>query len=195
MAASPSPVRSCCSPSPSCPRFARLPESTLHHVIHVYKGTELAGTIAAHALRGQGFDHDARLLPAEYVTTDQGTGFVHIAPAHGEEDFALAREHGIEIPEAVLDDGTYAAWVPLFAGTHVFKAAKPVGEALQAAGGLLARGKLEHSYPHSWRSKAPVIYRATPQCSSAWMGPSRSAPAPWTPLRKPASCPRPGGTA
>ena len=136
---------------------------TLHHVDHVYKGGEFAGAVAAHPLRGRGFDHDARLLPAEYVTTDQGTGFVHIAPAHGEEDFALSRAYGVEVPEAVQDDGTYAAWVPQFAGLHVFKAAKPVGEALEAAGGLLARGVLLHSYPHSWRSKAPVIYRATPQ--------------------------------
>ena len=146
---------------------------TLHHVEHVYKGTALAGTVCAHALRGRGFDHDAPLLPADYVTTDQGTGFVHIAPAHGEEDFALARQHGIEVPEAVQDDGTYAPWMPLFAGLHVFKAAKPVGEALEAAGGLLARGTLSHSYPHSWRSKAPVIYRATPQWFIRMDGPEQ----------------------
>ncbi len=144
-----------------------------HHVEHVYKGTELAGSVAAHPLRGQGFDHDAALYPADYVTTDQGAGFVHIAPAHGEEDFLLSREHGIETPEIVGDDGTYAAWLPLFAGQHVFKAAKPVGDALEAAGGLLARGKLEHSYPHSWRSKAPVIYRATPQWFIRMDGPEQ----------------------
>ncbi len=134
-----------------------------HHVAHVYKGAELAGLVCAHPLRGQGYDHDAPMLSADYVTTEQGTGFVHIAPAHGEEDFLLGREHGIEVPEAVGPDGTYADWVPLFAGTHVFKAAAPVGAALEVAGGLLARGTLLHSYPHSWRSKAPVIYRATPQ--------------------------------
>ena len=136
---------------------------TLHHVDRVLKGAAFEGAVAAHPMRGAGYDHDAPLLAAEYVTTDQGTGFVHIAPAHGEEDFALARAQGIEVPEAVLDDGTYAAWVPGFAGLHVFKAAGPVGAAIEAAGGLLARGKLTHSYPHSWRSKAPVIYRATPQ--------------------------------
>ena len=136
---------------------------TLHHVERVLKGADLAGAVAAHPMRGHGYDHDAPLLPADYVTTDQGTGFVHIAPAHGEEDFALSRSHGIEVPEAVLDDGTYAPWVPGFAGLHVFKAAGPVGAAIEAAGGLLARGTLNHSYPHSWRSKAPVIYRATPQ--------------------------------
>ncbi len=146
---------------------------TLHHVDHVYKGADLEGAVAAHPMRGRGYDHDAPLLPAEYVTTDQGTGFVHIAPAHGEEDFALARQHGIEVPEAVLDDGTYAAWVPHFAGLHVFKAAKPVGAAIEDAGGLLARGTLKHSYPHSWRSKAPVIYRATPQWFIRMDGPEQ----------------------
>ncbi len=146
---------------------------TAHTVERTLKGIDLAGAVAAHPLRGQGYDHDAPLYPADYVTTDQGTGFVHIAPAHGEEDFALAREHGIEVPEAVDDDGAYAAWLPLFAGQHVFKAAKPVGDALEAAGGLLARGKLEHSYPHSWRSKAPVIYRATPQWFIRMDGPEQ----------------------
>ena len=134
-----------------------------HHVAHVYKGTELAGLVCAHPLRGQGYDHDAPMLSADYVTTEQGTGIVHIAPAHGEEDFLLGRAQGLEVPEAVGPDGTYADWVPLFAGLHVFKAAAPVGRAMEASGGLLARGTLLHSYPHSWRSKAPVIYRATPQ--------------------------------
>ena len=77
--------------------------------------------------------------------------------------FALARQYGVEVTELVQDDGTYSAATPGFAGVHVFKAAKPVGDAIEAAGGLLARGTLLHSYPHSWRSKAPVIYRATPQ--------------------------------
>ncbi len=136
---------------------------TTHHLGHVFKGSELQGTVCAHPLRGQGYKHEVPSLPAEYVTTEQGTGFVHTAPAHGEEDFALGREYGLEVPEAVLADGTYAAWVPLFAGLHVFKAAGPVAAAIEQAGFLLARGKLTHSYPHSWRSKAPVIYRATPQ--------------------------------
>ena len=144
-----------------------------HHVVHVYQGTELAGLVCAHPLRGQGYDHDAPLLPADYVTTDQGTGFVHIAPSHGEEDFLLGRQYGIEVPEAVGPDGSYADWVPLFAGQHVFKAAAPVGAALEAAGGLLGRGTLTHSYPHSWRSKAPVIYRATPQWFIRMDGPER----------------------
>ncbi len=149
--------------------LALLPDVTkaagiaTHHVEHVFTGDQLAGTVARHPLRGQGYDHDVRLLPADYVTTDQGTGLVHTAPSHGVEDFVLGQEYGLDVPETVQGDGTYSAWVPLFAGTHVFKASKPVADAVEAAGGLLARGTLLHSYPHSWRSKAPVIYRATPQ--------------------------------
>jgi isoleucyl-tRNA synthetase len=102
-----------------------------------------------------------------------GKKAVRIAPGHGEEDFALGREHGIEVPETVGDDGTFNAWVPLFVGVHVYKAADPVCAALIEAGGLLARGKIVHSYPHSWRSKAPLIFRATPQWFIRMDGPER----------------------
>jgi isoleucyl-tRNA synthetase len=136
---------------------------TAHRVLATFKGEDLAGVITAHPLRGQGYDHDVPLLPGEFVTTEAGTGFVHTAPSHGEDDFILGRAHGLEVPDTVGDDGTYNAWVPLFAGLHVFKAAEPVCAALEAAGGLLHRNTLVHSYPHSWRSKAPLIYRATPQ--------------------------------
>ncbi len=134
-----------------------------HHLLQVVHGTDLEGTLCAHPLRGQGYDHDAPVLLGDFVTTEQGSGLVHMAPAHGEEDFALCRAHGIAVPESVGEDGRYVAAIPLFAGTHVFKAAAPVGAALEAAGGLIGRGRLVHSYPHSWRSKAPLIYRATPQ--------------------------------
>jgi isoleucyl-tRNA synthetase len=134
-----------------------------HHVLRVVKGADLAGMVCAHPLRGQGYDFDVPLLPADYVTTEQGTGFVHTAPGHGEEDFVTGRAHGLEVPDTVGPDGTYNAWVPLFAGVHVYKAADPVCSELDSAGGLLGRGTLLHSYPHSWRSKAPLIFRATPQ--------------------------------
>ena len=137
------------------------------------RGADLAGTLCAHPLRGQGYDEDRPIFLADFVTTEQGSGLVHMAPAHGEDDFALCRAHGIAAPESVDDDGRYAAAVPLFAGVHVFKAAAPVGAALEAAGGLLARGKLTHSYPHSWRSKAPVIWRATPQWFIRMDGPEQ----------------------
>jgi isoleucyl-tRNA synthetase len=128
-----------------------------HHLLHVHKGRELLGTVCAHPMRGRGYDHDVTVYSAEYVTTEAGTGFVHIAPGHGEEDFELGRQHGIEIPETVGEDGTFNAWVPHFAGQHVYKVADAVCAALTEAGGLIARGKLVHSYPHSWRSKAPLI--------------------------------------
>ncbi len=134
-----------------------------HHVLRVLPGAALAGVICAHPLRGAGYDHDVPLLFGDFVTTEAGTGFVHIAPGHGEEDFILGRAHGIEVPDTVGPDGTFNPWVPGFAGLHVYKAADAVCAALTAAGGLLARGSLVHSYPHSWRSRAPLIFRATPQ--------------------------------
>jgi isoleucyl-tRNA synthetase len=155
------------------PKFLTDTGITLHHLEHVYLGEELAGTVAAHPLRGQGYDHDAPLLFGDFVTTDAGTGFVHIAPGHGEEDFALGKAHGVEVPETVAGDGTYNPWVPLFAGIHMFKAHDPVCAALEEAGGLLARGKIVHSYPHSWRSKAPLIFRATPQWFIRMDGPEQ----------------------
>ncbi len=145
------------------PGFLTETKIATHHLVHVFPGAALAGTICAHPLRGAGYDHDAPLLFGEFVTTEAGTGFVHIAPGHGEEDFALGRAHGIEVPDTVGPDGTFNPWVPRFAGLHVYKAADAVCAALVAAGGLLARGSLVHSYPHSWRSKAPLIFRATPQ--------------------------------
>jgi isoleucyl-tRNA synthetase len=148
---------------PLLPQFLTDAGITLHHVLHVHRGTDLAGLVCAHPLRGHDYDFDVPLLPGDFVTTDQGTGFVHMAPAHGEDDFALCKAHGIDVPETVADDGTYFPWVPLFPGVHVFKAAKPVCDALIAAGALVKQGTVTHSYPHSWRSKAPLIFRATPQ--------------------------------
>ncbi len=110
-----------------------------------------------------GYDFDVPMMAGDFVTTEAGTGIVHMAPAHGEDDFALCRAHGIAVPETVGDDGTYLPHVPMFAGIHVFRAADPVCAALIEAGGLVARGSLVHSYPHSWRSRAPLIWRATPQ--------------------------------
>ncbi|HQT76608.1 MAG: isoleucine--tRNA ligase [Rhodospirillales bacterium 20-64-7] len=141
---------------------------TAHTVVATLKGAQLAGTIMAHPLRGAegaagGYDQDTPLLLGDFVTTEAGTGFVHIAPGHGEDDFILGRANGLDIPETVGDDGTFNPWVPLFAGVHVYKAADPVCAALTNTETLLARSKIVHSYPHSWRSKAPLIFRATPQ--------------------------------
>ena len=137
------------------------------------KGVALAGTIARHPLHGRGYDFAVPLLAADFVDTEQGTGLVHIAPSHGADDFELGAAHGLEVPDTVAEDGVYTDEVPLFRGLHVFKAAEPVIGALVESDALLARGKLTHSYPHSWRSKAPLIFRATPQWFIPMDGPGR----------------------
>ncbi|WP_160000574.1 isoleucine--tRNA ligase [Roseomonas sp. 18066] len=148
--------------------FAKEVGLAAFSVSRVFKGAELEGAVAAHPLRGWdkaegGYAFDVPLLAGDYVTTEAGTGLVHIAPAHGEEDFHLARAHGIGVPECVADDGTYTVQVPGFVGIHVFKAHEAVWAALTEMGHLAGRGFITHSYPHSWRSKKPIIYRATPQ--------------------------------
>jgi len=136
---------------------------------------DLTGTVVAHPWRGVaaaagGYDFDVPVLAGDFVTTEQGTGFVHIAPGHGADDWALGRDNGIEIPQTVDGSGLFYDHVPLVAGAVVYDAnGKPgdangrVIKALTEAGRLLAKGKLTHSYPHSWRSKAPLIFRNTSQ--------------------------------
>jgi isoleucyl-tRNA synthetase len=133
-------------------------------------GRDLAGSIARHPLHGRGYDFDVPLLAGDFVTEEDGSGFVHIAPGHGADDFVLGRKHNIPVPDTVAADGAFLDKVPLFAGKRVFRpngkdgdANAAVIEALIAAGALLGQGKLTHSYPHSWRSKAPLIFRTTPQ--------------------------------
>src|SRR5207237_4744271 len=135
-----------------------------------FKGTALAGTVAHHPLHGQGYDFDVPLLAADFVAADTGTGLVHIAPGHGADDWELCQARGLPVPDTVGPDGVYLSGVPLFAGRAVYRpdgkpgdADREVIAAVDAAGGLLARGPLVHSYPHSWRSKAPLIFRNTPQ--------------------------------
>jgi isoleucyl-tRNA synthetase len=131
---------------------------------------DLEGLIAAHPLRGQGYDFDVRLLAGDFVTADAGTGFVHIAPGHGADDYELGVANGVEVPDTVAEDGSYYPHVPMFAGKRVYTAEGKKGDAnrtviaaLDSTGKLLASGRITHSYPHSWRSKAPVIFRNAPQ--------------------------------
>ena len=136
---------------------------TAHDIIEEFPGAQLEGVMCQHPLRGSGYDFDVTVWPGDFVDMEQGTGFVHIAPGHGADDFVLGAAHGIEVPETVDGDGRYVDSVPLFAGQHVFKVDDEIAAAIEAQGGLLAKGKLVHSYPHSWRSKAPLIFRTTPQ--------------------------------
>jgi isoleucyl-tRNA synthetase len=141
-----------------------------YSVVERLPGAALGGTVARHPLRGQGYEFDVPLLAAGFVASDQGSGLVHIAPGHGTDDFELGQANGLPVPDTVGPDGVYLPGVPLFAGRTVYRqdgkpgdANEAVIAAVDAAGGLLARGTLVHSYPHSWRSKAPLIFRNTPQ--------------------------------
>ena len=138
----------------------------------VLKGSDLAGTVARHPMHHLGgfFAKPRPFLPGDFVTTDSGTGLVHMAPDHGEDDFLLCKEHGIEPVFAVEGDGKYRAdWGWLGGQGSVinpkFNAPDgPICADLRESGGLLAASAdYKHSYPHSWRSKAKVIFRCTPQ--------------------------------
>src|SRR4051794_9168566 len=138
----------------------------------VIKGSELAGTIARHPMHKLGgfFAKPRPLLPGGFVTTDQGTGLVHMAPDHGEDGFELCRPHGIDPVFAVDAGGFYRPdWAWLVGQGSVINAKfnapdGPICSDLRESGGLLAASAdFKHSYPHSWRSKAKVIYRCTPQ--------------------------------
>ncbi len=136
---------------------------------------DFAGTVCAHPFRdGAGtekyFNYDVPLYHGDFVTTETGTGFVHIAPGHGEDDFNLGQKYKIKFDETVGDDGRYLPNVKGFAGLYVYKPDGKTGEAngavikaLIEANALLAKLNIKHSYPHSWRSKAPLIFRTTPQ--------------------------------
>ncbi|PLK27051.1 isoleucine--tRNA ligase [Novosphingobium sp. TH158] len=137
-----------------------------------FAGSDLAGTIARHPMHHLGgfFAKPRPFLPGDFVTTESGTGLVHMAPDHGEDDFDLCKAHGIEPVFAVEGDGKYRAdWAWLGGEGSVinpkFNAPDgPICTALREAGGLLAASAdYKHSYPHSWRSKAKVIFRCTPQ--------------------------------
>ncbi|WP_333816409.1 isoleucine--tRNA ligase, partial [Tabrizicola sp.] len=116
------------------------------------------------------WDYDVPMLPGDHVTDDAGTGFVHTAPSHGDDDYQLGVKFQLPMTYNVEADGSYRADLPLFGGQHIITPEGKEGPAnvsvikqLAYSGALFAKGKLKHSYPHSWRSKAPVIYRNTPQ--------------------------------
>ena len=128
-----------------------------------FKGKDLKGTICNHPFLKLGYEYDIPMLEARFVTTEQGTGIVHCAPSHGPDDFNLCMNNGIKAIETVDGDGRYTKNVALFEGMHIFKSNSIVIERLKDQKKLLSSGELVHSYPHSWRSKAPLVHRATPQ--------------------------------
>jgi len=131
--------------------------------IKEFKGKDFKDTICNHPFLDIGYDFEIPMLEARFVTTEQGTGIVHCAPSHGPDDFNLCLNNGIKAIETVDGDGKYTKNVPLFEGLHIFKSNPIVIEKLKEQKKLLSNGELIHSYPHSWRSKAPLVHRATPQ--------------------------------
>ncbi len=137
-------------------------------VLATTAGSELEGIKFRHPLADVD-DGYARLTPiyaADYATDADGTGIVHSAPAYGIEDFNSCRAHGLAVDDIlnpVQGNGQYEAGLPLFGGLNIWKAAPLIADALRAAGRLLATSTLVHSYPHCWRHKTPVIYRAAAQ--------------------------------
>ena len=132
-------------------------------IIKKFSGDDFKDTICHHPFFNLGYDHDIPMLEARFVTTEQGTGIVHCAPSHGPDDFNLCLNNGIKAIETVDGDGKYTSNVPLFEGLHIFKSNAIVIEKLKEQNKLISNGELVHSYPHSWRSKAPLVHRATPQ--------------------------------
>jgi len=130
-----------------------------YQVLATCQGQALENTLAAHPY----LDIKVPLILGEHVTTESGTGCVHTAPAHGVDDFNVGKQYGIEVYNPVGANGVYIEDTPLFAGQHVFKANGPIVEHLRSVDALMLDTKYEHSYPHCWRHKTPIIFRATPQ--------------------------------
>ena len=131
-------------------------------------GENLGGLNFRHPLAHvhAGYDRLSPVYLADYATADDGTGLVHSSPAYGLEDFQSCLAHGMkadDILNPVQGSGVYAAELPLFGGLHIWKANPVITQALQDAGRLLATSEFQHSYPHCWRHKTPVIYRAAAQ--------------------------------
>jgi isoleucyl-tRNA synthetase len=157
-----------------------------------------SGLVCSHPLRSKGYDFDVPLLDGDHVTDEDGTGFVHTAPGHGRDDFEIWManqgdliKRGIDtaIPFTVSGDGTFTREAPGFEGKRVLKENGDKGDANDAvikalvdANALIARGRLKHQYPHSWRSKKPVIFRNTPQWFIAMDRPIAAAPTAHDPI-------------
>jgi len=125
------------------------------------KGAELEGLSARHPF----LDRDSKIILAPFVTTEAGTGAVHIAPGHGSDDYVVGQQNGLDVLSPVDDDGKYTdeCGLPDLVGVHVFKANQAIVDLLRENGSLLGEEVYEHSYPHCWRSKTPIIFRAVEQ--------------------------------
>jgi isoleucyl-tRNA synthetase len=133
------------------------------HVLKTIPGTALQGVMAIHPWSKEGYSFEVPLLPSEYVTMDAGTGLVHTAPCHGLEDFIIGQRYQLEVASPLNEEGRFEKSLPVVGGLLMEDSTEPILEALRRYGALAGEEDLEHSYPHSWRSKKPLFYRATPQ--------------------------------
>jgi len=125
----------------------------------VVKGAALERQVAQHPL----YERDSLVILADFVTVDSGSGCVHIAPGHGEDDYLVGKAYGLEAFAPVDNDGCYTNEVPELKGKFVFDANDDVNAWLKEKGALLSVSKYAHSYPYCWRCKSPIIFRSTPQ--------------------------------
>ena len=130
-----------------------------YETVKIFRGADLENHVCKHPL----LDRESILILAEHVTLDAGTGCVHTAPGHGQEDYEVGLKYNLPAYAPVDDDGRFTQDVPFFAGQFVFDANEAVIEKLREVGCLLKEEELTHSYPHCWRCKSPIIFRATRQ--------------------------------
>jgi len=128
-------------------------------VVGQCQGSELDHLVLKHPI----YDRDSLLVTGDHVTTESGTGCVHTAPDHGVDDFYVGKRYNLELLDNVDDNGLFRKHVEIFAGQHVVKVDKPLLEELSRSNMLVRVNKYEHSYPFCWRTKTPIIFRATPQ--------------------------------
>ncbi|MGD2113371.1 MAG: isoleucine--tRNA ligase, partial [Gammaproteobacteria bacterium] len=128
-------------------------------VLAYCRGSELEGLQLIHPF----YAREIPLILGEHVTTEAGTGAVHTAPGHGQDDYVVGSRYDLPVDNPVGADGRFLPDTGLFGGQHVFSANASVVDVLQERGALLHEEKLRHSYPHCWRHKTPIIFRATPQ--------------------------------
>ena len=129
------------------------------NIILTITGRDLLDVRAEHPF----YDKTIPIIEAEHVTTENGTGLVHIAPGHGQDDYIAGLDNNLEIFNPVDDKGVFKKSLELFGGIHVRKANEPIIKTLLDNDRLLHQEKYTHSYPHCWRFKTPLIFRATPQ--------------------------------
>lgn len=127
--------------------------------VKTFTGAELEGLVNKHPF----YERDSMIIVGDHVTIDAGTGLVHTAPGHGQEDYVVGMKYGLEVLNPVDDYGVFKPDTELFAGEHINKANPKIIELLDKTGILLNHSEINHSYPHCWRCKKPVIFRATPQ--------------------------------